>query len=76
MSRCWCRMVDVIRVLLGRTATLDAARTCNSSIEMWWERKNSDILAGGRGVDGELWGRGGGIAEELADELAAVVVLL
>ena len=50
-------MVDVSRVLLERTATLGAARTYTSSVELWWERRDSYIYFDARGVDDEGWGR-------------------
>ena len=53
MSQFWRRVVDVNRGLLERTAALDAAHTCNSSVEMWWERRDLDIRVGAHGVDDE-----------------------
>ena len=51
MIQFWRHMVDVIRVLLECTAALVVTRTCTSSVEMWWEKRNLDIHVGAHGVE-------------------------
>ena len=66
--------MNVRRILLERTATLETARTYTSLVVIWQESIDLDICVSSHGVDNEGWG-GGGITEELADELATVVFL-
>ena len=51
MSQFWRHVVNIRRVLLKRTAALDAGRTRTSSAVMWWDRRYLDIHTGARIVD-------------------------
>ena len=55
--RSWRRVEDAVSLWEECIAVLDAVHTCNRSVVILWERKDTDRLFAVQGVDDERWRR-------------------